>query len=116
MRSRSAEAARTANPAGVPGGASRSGSFEAEVEGVSLQGDVTTGVLGADVSRDRWLAGIAVSSSRGDGPFQLTGGRGFEPEAGRDREHAHRGVPLREIQSLGPGGRVGDSQGSARGA
>ena len=31
-----------------------------------------TGLLGADVSRDTWLAGLAISSSKGDGPFKLT--------------------------------------------
>ena len=33
---------------------------------------MTTGLLGADVSRDTWLAGLAISSSKGDGPFKLT--------------------------------------------
>ena len=47
--------------------------FEAEVEGMRLEGDVTTGLFGADVSRERWLAGIAVSVSEADGPFRLTG-------------------------------------------
>ena len=47
--------------------------FKAEVEGMRLEGDVTTGLFGADVSRERWLAGIAVSVSEADGPFRLTG-------------------------------------------
>ena len=38
----------------------------------TLEGDVTTGLLGADASRGRWLAGVAVSLSRGKGPFRLT--------------------------------------------
>ena len=46
-------------------------SFDGEVDGMRLQGDVTTGLLGADVARDRWLAGVAVSVSRGEGPFRL---------------------------------------------
>ena len=61
------------NPVWGAWGSVSIGGFEAEVDGVSLQGDVTTGILGADVSRDRWLAGLALSSSKGDGPFELTG-------------------------------------------
>ena len=49
------------------------GGFEADLEGMRLEGDVTTGLLGADVSRERWLAGIAVSVSEAHGPFRLTG-------------------------------------------
>ena len=49
------------------------GGFEADLEGMRLEGDVTTGLLGADISRERWLAGIAVSVSEAHGPFRLTG-------------------------------------------
>ena len=48
------------------------GSFDADVEDVTLSGEVTTGILGADIAKGRWLAGMAISSSRGDGPFDLT--------------------------------------------
>ena len=47
------------------------GRFEADVDAVTLQGDVTTGILGTDVSRDSWLAGLALSSSKGDGTFRM---------------------------------------------
>ena len=47
------------------------GGFEADADGMRVEGDVTTGLLGADASRGRWLAGVAVSLSRGEGPFQL---------------------------------------------
>ena len=46
------------------------GSFEAKADGLAMEGDVTTGFLGADVGRDRWLAGLAVSFSNGDGNFE----------------------------------------------
>ena len=58
-------------PAWGAWGSFSTGSFEADVDEVALQGDVTTGLLGVDVSRDTWLAGLAFSSSRGDGPFKL---------------------------------------------
>ena len=47
------------------------GGFEADADGMRVEGDVTTGLLGADASRGRWLAGVAVSLSRGEGPFRL---------------------------------------------
>ena len=48
-------------------------SFEGEADGVTLSGDVTTGLLGADVGTEEWTAGVALSSAKGDGPFSLTG-------------------------------------------
>ena len=52
--------------------------FEAEVNDVTMNGDVTSGFLGADISRDQWLGGLALSMSRGDGDFSLVdeGGTG----------------------------------------
>ena len=68
-------------PAWTAWGRFATGGFDADDEGLSLEGDVTTGLLGADVSGERWLAGLALSVSEGDGPFRLT-------EHGVD---AHRG-------------------------
>ena len=50
-------------------------SFDGEEDGVTLSGDVTSGFLGADVASGRWLGGIALGLSEGDGPFTLTGER-----------------------------------------
>ena len=68
-----------------PGGASVSawghfvtGGFETEEDGVTLDGDVTTGLLGADARWDRLLAGIMVSRSEGDGSYRL------DPEIDQD--------------------------------
>ena len=46
-------------------------SFDGVADDVTLSGEVTTGFLGADVSRGRWLAGLALGLSAGDGPFTL---------------------------------------------
>ena len=45
---------------------------------VALDGDVLTGTLGVDSEWERWLAGVAVSHSRGDGSYRIagTGGAG----------------------------------------
>ena len=64
--------------AGEPGGPRwgawgrfATGSFEGEEDGVILSGDVTSAFLGADVASGRWLGGIALGRSEGDGPFGL---------------------------------------------
>ena len=43
--------------------------FEADVHDTRLDGDTTTGFLGADVTTGRWLMGAAVSHSEADGSF-----------------------------------------------
>ena len=42
-------------------------------ESVNLQGDVLTGLLGLDYARERWLAGVALSYSDGNGTYQAPG-------------------------------------------
>ena len=44
-------------------------SFDAEDEGVSHDGDVVTGMVGADIAWERALAGVVLSHSAGDGGF-----------------------------------------------
>ena len=39
-------------------------------DGVSLDGDVLTGLLGLDYARDRWLAGVALAYHDGDGSYR----------------------------------------------
>ena len=39
-----------------------------------IDGDVTTGILGADAAWERWLAGVALSVSEGEGTFGQSGG------------------------------------------
>ena len=53
------------------------GGFDAEAPAekgaVRLDGEVTTGILGADVQWERWLAGVALSVSEGEGSFDQPG-------------------------------------------
>ena len=51
-------------------GSAAASRFDGEAEGLSLDGDVTTFTLGADATWSRWLAGIAVSLSEGEGSFR----------------------------------------------
>ena len=53
------------------------GEDEADGGTVRMDGEVTTGILGADAAWGRWLAGVAVSLSEGEGSYAYSGvGRG----------------------------------------
>ena len=54
------------------GRAARS-SFAGAEESVDVNGDVTTAMVGADYTRDQWLAGLALAQSYGDGGFAGVG-------------------------------------------
>ena len=43
--------------------------FDGREEDVALDGEVLTGTVGIDFERNRWLAGLVLSQSRGDGVF-----------------------------------------------
>ena len=53
------------------------GGFDAEAPAekgtVRLDGEVTTGIFGADAQWERWLAGVALSVSEGEGTFDQPG-------------------------------------------
>ena len=70
------------------------GRFEAEADGLTMDGDVTTGFVGADVARDRWLAGLALSFSDGKGDFAAS-------------EGTHSGSIESSLTSVYPYGRIG---------
>ena len=44
--------------------------FDGEADGLSLDGDVTTFTFGADAARGRWLGGVALAHSTGEGGFR----------------------------------------------
>ena len=54
------------------------GGFETEEDSVTMDGDVTTGIVGLDAEWDRLLAGLMLSYSEGDGAYRL------DPEHGDD--------------------------------
>ena len=47
--------------------------FNGQDGDLTLDGDVLTGTVGVDGEWDRWLAGVAVSHSRGDGSYTIPG-------------------------------------------
>ena len=52
------------------------GGFETEEDGVTMDGDVTTGVVGFDAEWAQALTGVMVSLSEGDGSYRLDPGKG----------------------------------------
>ncbi len=48
------------------------GSFDGREGTFSLDGEVTTAMLGADYARDRWLVGLALAQSAGEGGYTDT--------------------------------------------
>ena len=56
-------------PAWAAWGRVATGGFDAAEDGVRMSGTVTSAFLGADVARERWLAGLALSLSEGEGDY-----------------------------------------------
>ena len=63
-------------PAFTAWGRFAAGGFEGHQDDVTLDGDVTTGVLAADAEWDRVLAGVMVSQSKGDGSYRTSAEQG----------------------------------------
>ena len=63
-------------------GRAASSSFDGEADGLSLDGDVTTFTLGADAVRGRWLGGVALAHSTGEGGFRDHAARDGHPDRG----------------------------------
>ena len=52
------------------------GGFEADVDDVRMDGEVTTGMIGIDAEWDQLLAGVMLSRSEGDGTYRLSAALG----------------------------------------
>ena len=68
-----------AGPAFTAWGRVATGGFEAEEDGVTMNGDVTTGLVGFDAEWERALAGVMFSQSEGEGSY-----RQLDPANGDD--------------------------------
>ena len=51
-------------------GRAATGGFDGDADGLALDGDVTTGFLGADVDGGNWLSGVALGLSSGEGSYR----------------------------------------------
>ena len=67
-----------AGPAFTAWGRVATGAFEAVEDGVTMDGDVTTGLVGFDAEWERALAGIMFSQSSGDGAYRLDPAKGTD--------------------------------------
>ena len=65
-----------AEPAFTTWGRVSMSGFEAEVDDVTMDGDVTTGLIGFDAEWERVLAGVMVSQSKGEGDYRLSAEQG----------------------------------------
>ena len=68
-------------PAAAAWGRVAHGRFDGADGEVRLDGEVTTGFVGADVSSGGWLAGAAVAHSEGEGSYGAAGGASTAPGA-----------------------------------
>ena len=66
----------TQGPAFTAWGRVATGGFEATVDDVTMDGDVTTGLIGFDAEWERLLAGVMLSQSEGDGAYRLDPAKG----------------------------------------
>ena len=65
-------------PAFTTWGRVSAGGFDAEVDDVTIDGDVTTGLLGFDAEWDDLLAGMMLSQSEGEGAYRLDPAQGHD--------------------------------------
>ena len=76
------------------------GRFETRSDGVATEGEVTTGMVGADVTSGRWLVGGALSHARGKGSFATSAQRAEgESEVRLTALHPYARVRLGERMS-----------------
>ena len=69
-------------------------SFDGQEGSFSLDGEATTAMLGADYARDRWLVGMALMQSSGEGGYaDRESGPQHCPRPGR-RGHGHDGAAV----------------------
>ena len=65
---------------------------------LSLDGEVVTGTVGADMERGRVLFGVAVSHSQGDGDYRRAGGGGLRAREGDLSSDLTTGLPYLRVE------------------
>ena len=90
-------------------GSGASTRFDGGEDTLSLNGEVVTGTVGADIERGRALFGVAVSHSRGDGDYRRNGVGGLHAARGRPLERTDHGSALSAGRGQRPAVGVGRS-------
>ncbi len=89
--------------------------FNGGVDNLSLDGEVVTGTVGADIERGRVLFGVAVSHSRGDGDYRGSGVGGLRAREGDLSSVLTTGLPYLRVavsDRLSVWGALGSGAGS----
>ena len=84
-------------------------SFQGGEDQLGIEGDVTTATLGVDYERERWLVGVALARSTGEGEFRLPGGDAGEVESATTGVYPYARYRFSERLTLW--GAVGRAQG-----
>ncbi len=80
-------------------GQGETGHFKGKESSLTLDGEVTTGFLGADWASERWMAGLAMGHSRGTGGYHGPDGPG-EVEATLTGVYPYAGLKLTDRLSV----------------
>ena len=78
-------------------GSGASTRFDGGEDTLSLNGEVVTGTVGADIERGRALFGVAVSHSRGDGDYRRNGVGGLHAREGSLSSELTTGLPYLRV-------------------
>ena len=70
----------TAGPRWTAWGRAAQARFDGDADGLALDGDVTTFTLGADAAWSRWLAGVALAYSTGEGGYRDHAAQADDPD------------------------------------
>ena len=84
-------------------GRAASSRFDGEAEGLVLDGDVTTFTFGADAARGRWLGGVALAHSTGEGGYR-------DRDDSGDPNHGSSGTLESSLTSVHPYARLAVSE------
>ena len=76
------------------------GGFRAEVDDLTMDGDVTTGLLGFDAEWKQLLAGLVLAHSEGDGGYNLSGGERVSIESSLNGIYPYARLRLNDRVSL----------------
>ena len=74
------------------------GTFDGEEDALGLDGEVTTGILGADYARGKWLAGLALTHSTGEGGYRGIASGGDAVIAGKAKSSLTAALPYAALR------------------
>ncbi len=79
-------------------GRAATGTFDGEEDALGLDGEVTTGMLGADYARGKWLVGLALTHSTGEGGYRGIASGGDAVIAGKAKSSLTAALPYAALR------------------